>query len=424
MSGVRYQSWDNPRCEILKAMARARPMSRRLCLTCKGGRLLCGAGSCPLLQRIQLRSPFEEKLSQDMFGPSPSIFVGWRGYPDVFAGPLTSINPEKAGLLDDPGGWYGLDFNDIINLRSQLVRSKGVVNVRSKNRFVEDNREIALSVKPTEVEVHFKKKPSFGMSFSPISQPMGPSGELDRLRVTENPKIPPKVDYVLSDDLKAVEQAKVLYDGNFDVYYLTRVLSSGAMGLRQNQVMVPTRWSITAVDDIIGKALMECIREFPFINEFRVYSNTYLENHFEILLMPGAWEFEQFEAWAPQTLWTLSYDEPVIAEEHESYEGRSDYALNEGGGYYAGRLGVVEALHDMGRQARVVIFREIHEGYVMPVGVWEVRENVRKAMQRPYLKFGSLREAFGYLKSRLRIPIGKYVQRSEVLSQRRLSDYL
>ncbi|MCX6695490.1 MAG: Nre family DNA repair protein [Candidatus Altiarchaeota archaeon] len=424
MSGVKYQSWDNPRCEILKSLARARPMSRKLCLTCKGGRLLCGASSCPLLSRIQLRSPLEEKLSQDMFGPSPSVFVGWKGYPNVFAGPMTSLSPENAGLLDDPGSWYGLDFNDIIRLRSQLVRSKGVVNVKSRNRFVEDNRDIALSVRPTEVELHFKKKPSFGMSFSPVSQPMGPSGELDAFRVTENPKIPRRVEYVLSDEINSVEQAVSLYDSNFDVYYLTRVLSSGAMGLSENKRLVPTRWSITAVDDMIGKALMERVREFPFINEFRVYSNTYLDNHFEILLMPGAWEFEQFEAWAPQTLWTLSFDEPVIAQDSEGYGGRSDYAFNEGGGYYAGRLGVAEALYEMRRQARAVIFREIHEGYVMPVGVWEVRENVRKAMHNPCMKFATMKEALTHVKSRLRIPLGRYVQRSEILRQRRISEYV
>ena len=386
--------------------------------------MLCGAGSCPLLQRVSLRSPFEGKLSSEMFGPSPSIFVGWKGYPEVYAGPMTSVNPEVAGLLDDPGGWYGLDFNDIITLRSQLVRSKAAVNVRSQGRFVDDNRDIALSVKPTDVEVRFKKKPSFGLSFSPISQPMGPSGELESFKVADNPKIPQKVDYVLSDDLGSVDQAKALYDDNFDVYYLSRVLSSGAMGRAEKQVMVPTRWSITAVDDIIGKALMEQVREFPFISDFRVYSNTYLENHFEILLMPGAWEFEQFEVWAPQTLWTLSYDEPVIVQEHEGHGGRWDYALNEGGGYYAGRLGVVEALYKMRRQARAVVFREIHEGYVMPVGVWEVRENVRKAMAGSCVKFSGLKEVLVYLNTRLRVPVAKYLGRSEILRQRRISDYL
>ena len=117
-------------------------------------------------------------------------------------------------------------------------------------------------------------------------------------------------------------------------------------------------------------------------------------------------------------------EEPVIAYEHEKNEGRWDYALNEGGGYYAGRFAVCEALDCMRRQARVIIFREIYEGYVMPVGVWEVRENVRKAMKNNPRKFASLKEALLDVGTRLRIPLNRYMEKSEILKQKRLTDYL
>jgi hypothetical protein len=78
----------------------------------------------------------------------------------------------------------------------------------------------------------------------------------------------------------------------------------------------------------------------------------------------------------------------------------------------------------MRRQARVVVFREIHEGYVVPVGVWEVRENVRKAMENPPQKFATLKEALSDASTRLRIPMQEYLRRSEILRQRRLTDYL
>jgi hypothetical protein len=175
---------------------------------------------------------------------------------------------------------------------------------------------------------------------------------------------------------------------------------------------------------MLGKALMKEIRLFPEIKEFLVYENTYLENHFEILMMPGRWEFEQFEAWAPNTLWTMSYDKPAIQEEYEGFEGRTTYALKEGGGYYAGRIAVTEALHVMKRQARAIIFREIYEGYIMPVGVWEVRENVRKALQKRPKRFGSMNAALEDIKTRLRIPIEEYLRKSEMLKQRKLSEYL
>lgn len=414
---------QKPRCEIVKAMDEALPVSRELCLICKGGRLLCGRNTCPLLQKIRIQSPIKEKLSQEMFGPSPSIFVGWKNYPDLFIGPMTAIDSENAALLDDPSKWYGFDFDKIIEMRSLLIRSKKQQNVREKTSFIEKSQEIALSYKPIDVETEFKSKPTYNLSFSPLTQPMGPTAVIKDFRIAENPKIPRKVDAVVSDELKAADATFQLYQKNFDVYYLTTILSSGALGLEERKKLVPTRWSITAVDDLIAKELMKGIREHPLINEFLVYENTYLENHFEVLMMPGKWEFEQFEAWAPKTLWTLSYDKPVIQEEYEGFTGRTTYALKEGGGYYAGRIAVTEALDRMRRQARVIIFREIHEGYIIPVGVWEVRENVRKALEKKPNRFNTLKEALNDVGSRLRIPLGEYLKRSEILQQRRLSDF-
>ncbi|MBN2014195.1 MAG: hypothetical protein JW778_03355 [Candidatus Altiarchaeota archaeon] len=410
-------------CEIVRAMQKKRPMSKQLCLICKGGRALCGITPCPLLKKIHIQNPVREKLVEDFFGPSPSIFVGRQGYPDVFIGPMTSLEPEKACLLDNPQKWYGSSIDEIIDMRSLLVRSKKRQGIRERTKYVENSKELALSVKPTDVEVLFKEKPTYRVSFSPITQPMGPSGVVERFRITENPTIPRRVDSVVSDEIRAGEAVLQLYNKNLDVYYLTNVLSSGALGLQEDRRLVPTRWSITAIDDIIAKGLIADIRDFPELNGFLVYENTYLENHFEVLMMPGGWEFEQFEAWAPKTLWTMAYDQPVIQEEYEGFKGRTRYADKEGGGYYAGRIAVVEKLHGMKKQARVVVFREIYGGYTIPVGVWEVRENVRHALEKKPSRFTTLKEALDDISSRLRIPIKEYTERSEILRQRKLSDY-
>jgi hypothetical protein len=113
----------------------------------------------------------------------------------------------------------------------------------------------------------------------------------------------------------------------------------------------------------------------------------------------------------------------VIQEEYEPFDGRTEYAFKEGGGYYAGRFAVTEALHRMRRQARVIIFREIYEGYIMPVGVWEVRENVRKALEKRPKRFASLSDALSDIKTRLRNPMEEYLKKSELLKQRKLIDY-
>ena len=80
------------------------------------------------------------------------------------------------------------------------------------------------------------------------------------------------------------------------------------------------------------------------------------------------------------------------------------------------------------RQASVAVLREAHPGYIMPVGVWQVRENVRNAMQQKPLKYNTLQEALARIGSQFQIPISKWTQQSQLLQnalfQKRITDYL
>jgi len=391
----------------------------QLCIYCKGSRNLCGMNRCPLLERIKVQNKIK-KVSEKFFGPSPSIFVGRAGYPKVFVGPLGVLEPEAG---EDPSSWFGKSYDEIIEKRSMVLRSKYRISIRSKSKFVEDNQLLALAKKSTDVEMEFKGKPVYRMSFSDIVQPVGPSVSLKKMKIAENVKVPPSVEKVVSDELKADESVSILYRRDIDVYKLATILSSGALGLEENKKMVPTRWSITAVDDMVAKNLLKKMREFPELNEYRVYMSEFLHNKFVILLMPGCWEFENFEAWAPGSFWSFNLKKTEIIEEHEPFQGRWTYA-KQGGGYYASRFGVVEGLYRMKRQARVVVFREVYEGYVIPVGVWEVRENVRNAMRSGHENFSTLKEALDYIRPKLRISMDEYVKRSRILGQKRLGDFI
>ena len=92
------------------------------------------------------------------------------------------------------------------------------------------------------------------------------------------------------------------------------------------------------------------------------------------------------EVWAPNTLWNISLDgknrnlKPQIMTDFEFYNGRKSYASNITGAYYAARKSVCEYLYKIRRQARVLIFREVSGGYVVPLGVWVIRETVNNAM--------------------------------------------
>lgn len=390
----------------------------RLCLICKG-RNLCGHSSCPLLGRLKIKSKIEENLSENFFGPSHSVFIGRRGYPYVNAGTLSGI--ENIQTLIDPKNWLKMGYSELIQLYSGVIRSKQKENIFSSSKFVQELQEVALANHAPDVEIVFKRKPLYRMSFSDIMHPMGPSGEIKKFRLAENPKVPYVVEKIVCDELKANEMAFMLYSKGIDVYKISAIFSSGVLG--RDKKLVPTRWSITGVDDIIFREMIKTVRAFPEIEDYQVYWNESLNNHFEILLIPGTWEFENFEAWAPGSFWSFNLKKTEILREYEPFQGRKDYAELQGGGYYASRFAVAEGLFSIRKQAKVIVFREVYEGYVIPLGVWQVRENVRKAFQKPPEHFQTLSDALERISSRLRIPIEEYKKQSVILSQRRLNEF-
>ena len=46
------------------------------------------------------------------------------------------------------------------------------------------------------------------------------------------------------------------------------------------------------------------------------------------------------------------------------------------------RLSVAEHLSKRRRKAAALVLREIHSDYVMPVGVWQIREGIREALKK------------------------------------------
>ncbi len=383
------------------------------CVQCKG-RLFCGLDSCPLLEKTRLQS--KVRVGREIVGESPpNVFVGWKGYPRVYAGPMISVS-ETA--VDNPAQMYGMGFEEIIEARSSLVRGMKTSAVNDPSSLGEI-KDAVMSVKTVGVEASFARAPSFHVTFSEVAQPMGPSGSIERFRLTSNPRIPAKVDEFAGEKVKARDAVTELMAAGFDYYYLQKILTAGLLG--EKKKLVPTRWGITAMDRIVGDEHLAAVKSFPSINECLVYSNEYLYNHYEILLLPGQWEFEQFEAWRAGSLWAAG--EESVAHEYEPFEGRSDYAEEEGGGYYAGRMATAEALARMHRQARCVVFREIYDGYRLPVGVWQVRESMRKAFEKEPEKFATREEALARIATRLKKPLVHFLKRSVLLKQKKLADF-
>ncbi len=403
-----------------------------LCVLCRGAKLLCGKASCPVIVKYYAHEkvlPLIDTLELSGSSP-PGVFVGRIGYPKINVGPLIPPIHGDTSYLDLPELWGDKSIEDVVSFRFQLVRGKHRVNAMEPEkggRLLDITRELVLSRSPAEVEACFTKRPRSSIALDDEVQPHGPSAPLQRLEVGSL-----KTDHVIErayydTDMKAADAILELYEKGTFVSKIQRALSMGCFGVDKNRRLVPTRWSITAVDDTISRALVDEIKDYPAINEYRVYESWRLDNRFMVIMAPLGWSYELVEAWYPNTTWNPRGDKVVLYSSSEGYKGRWEYA-EIGGCYYAARLAVAEALRKERRQACVVILREAHPGYIMPVGVWNVRENVRNAVAREPRKFETLREALGYVSSRLDIPMERWLSESEVLRglmhQRRLEDYM
>ncbi|WP_010477061.1 Nre family DNA repair protein [Thermococcus zilligii] len=387
----------------------------KLCAVCKGRKLLCGRPTCPILERFRVAQSVEQKLNRrHLFGSSPpAIFVGEYGYPKVRIGPLVPPMEGDTSYLDNPLKWEDKTIRDVLYYRSLLVMGEveADVNVRKSGRILGEVQELAMSVRPVDSEILLKSKPVLKVIPSEFAPPVGPRAELLDFELTENPKIPQRTEYVVDDELKAEEAIMRLYNWGFDEYYIVRLLSAGLLGV--DRKLVPTRWSITAVQDTIGNNLRGEILHYPPIGDYEVYFYGFLGNRYAVLLMPESYAFELLEVWLKGSLFGAS--EPEAIHDYEDFRGRKEYVRETAGAYYAARLSVLEALRKRRRQARAVVFREVTPEYYAPVGVWQIRLGVKKAMDNPIGRFGTLNEALEAIKGRLEHPLEKYLEKSYIL---------
>ncbi|MCC7571345.1 hypothetical protein KO465_08510 [Candidatus Micrarchaeota archaeon] len=357
------------------------------------------------------------KLSDSFYGPTPpNLLIGSYGYPNVKIGSMFSLNsPEYSA---NPSLMYGKTYSKIITQFG--LNMMGIGKSFVKNQLNEDINDSLLSYAPVSMEVDFKYKPLLNPVFSQYTIPSGFSAPLKRIKLIDNPKIPRVTYSVLNDDLLANESVMKI-SLKTDVYYTTRLMSAGILGKEKNRRLVPSRWAITSVDDIIVKNNLTEIREFKQIDKYEVYVNEFLHNRFVIVLIPGPWEYEQFEAWPLGSPW--HGDNWGFNHEYEPFKGRKKYASSQAGGYYAARYGVVEHLYLRRKQAKAIVFREIDSEYSIPVGVWQVRENVRRAMQNMPAVFDKLNEVIEYIKPLLKVDLNKYLKKDEILKQKKLFDF-
>jgi len=393
----------------------------QLCVQCKG-RGFCG-NSCKIYNKI---NNFAPKTRKHFSGNSPpEVFVGKFDYPNINAGILSPDNYSESSTEDLalPENWHNKNFsiNKILTNRSQLIYGRFKTQIKAtkiNNKFTNLMQEISMAHKSVSTEFFLKKTPRKNLEISKSSPIITNPAPLKHARLQENPKVKPKVDYLISDtNCKSVNSINELYNYKIPVSNIIKILSVGLLGLKTQRRLVPTRWAITATDDTISKQMLKKIKYYPEINEILLFHAYYVGNHYEILILPDKFSFEVIEAYMCGSVWNPHTNQANFSQDYEGFFNRKYYAKNVTGAYYVARLALCEYLEKIKKQATVFIIREERPEYYVPLGVGILRQTCRHAFQQKPEKFDTVEQALNQAQKRLKLPISEFTNRSAILKE-------
>ena len=346
----------------------------------------------------------------------PSIFVGSYNYPKVQVGPMVPPIHGDTSLLDSPEKWAGKSLEDIVNFRLNLIRGVQKISITAtEGRYIENLQEVAMSSKPIDSDLEFHKSTK-SISLDGESAPYGPIGEIKKSKFSSSSATKPIEKIFYDKDLKAKDAVLNLYNSGIEISKIQKCFSIGMLG--KNRKLVPTKWSITATDDIISNSLVEEILEFNLIDSCKIFSYEHLGNVFSIVLFPHRWIFEMIEAWYSNGILGFGSD-------HEDARG-IDHPPAIAGAYFSAKLAVAEYLSKNQIQAGVLILREIRPEYAIPVGVWQVREGIREAMKTPPLLADNFDNSLLHASNHTSISTSEWISHGNIaklMRQKTLSDF-
>mgnify|MGYP002631715118 FL=1 len=357
--------------------------------------------------------------SDSISGTSPpSVFVGSHNYPKVFVGPMVPPIHGNTELLDSPEKWKGRTLEEIINFRLKLVRGIQKMSIeQTEGRYIENLQEVTMSSKPTDLDLIFSKNVSSNISIDGESAPFGPVGEIKSAKFSGSTSTKPIERIFYDRDMKAQDAVLKLYDSGIEISKIQKCFSIGMLGTKRK--IVPTKWSITATDDIISKSIVEKILENNLIDVCKIFSYEHLGNIFSVILFPHRWIFEMVEAWDSNGVLGFGSD-------NEDARGMN-HPPRIAGAYFSAKVAVSEYLLKNKIQAGVLILREIRPEYAIPVGVWQVREGIREAMKQIPKITSDFNQALQLASTKTSISKTEWIRNGNIanmIRQKTLLDYI
>jgi len=343
------------------------------------------------------------------FSP-PGIAIEAAKYPFLMAGVLASPEPsEYLSIFDHPESWIGLDREAILSMRRRLYRLIVPINAREREplKFVEALQTIALSVIPVAIEVEIADLPPRNLQPLGGQLPSSTPVEITSLEIVSNPEISRVAKRIVELDIPASEAAWKLFDYDYSIDQVARLMSVGLLGRLDSRRFVPTRGAYKAViDAYISRCLMELSGKHES-SHFRIGMSEIHGENFTIFVQPGKPQVDYFRIERTQR----GFDRDV------SLEGVKNITLDSKTSVFAdhARFSVYKDLIRRGESSHVTIFHYARNGNNSILGPWLVRAGVNSALDSDQVILDTKENAITVLETLLTPDISIWTKEKSLL---------
>ena len=195
----------------------------------------------------------------------------------------------NTSILDYPEKWIGKSIEEIASFRSSLVRGVFRTDIhRPFGKYIESLQELAMANIPAESELVFEKTPFVNIeqkNFDIDSTPYGFVAPLKNFKTLSSISIDKRIENIFYDkDFNSTQSILKLYQNGVEISKINRIFSMGMIGLKNNRKLVPTRWSIAVITDIISTNLTKEIKNYPNLELYEVDRYHHIGNYYTLYL--------------------------------------------------------------------------------------------------------------------------------------------
>ncbi|MFW9953793.1 MAG: hypothetical protein ACFFD3_04495 [Candidatus Thorarchaeota archaeon] len=309
-----------------------------------------------------------------MYSP-PGITVETAKYPILMAGVLASTQPhEFLSIYDHPTAWRGLDREAIFSMRRNLYRLLIPADARSliPQHAIETLQTIALSVSPVALGVEAATLPPRRLHTSGGDLPASPSVIIKSLEILSDPEISRVAERITQKDITASEAIIQLFEYDYALEQIVRMLAIGLLGRKEHRRLVPTKNAFKVViDSFIDKTLLD-LSEQPFSTSISLQKSELFGDSFIIVSIPGEARVDYFRVEIAPDRTTQGY----------SLESRQQIASDPKTALFAShaRFPVYSELKLRNENSHNIIFHLNRDGRNNAMGPWLPRAGVEKAL--------------------------------------------